>query len=162
MNTCDVCSWGPVTTCLFIVTFLGDIWLWVGQYAVVGRRTNQSWSFQDTEKALSYCSNHSVWTSKWNSYNCWYGQVLNSLIFISRKFKPTKHKLLQYLAPVIIKSPCIFLGDMNAFYIIPGTNSKCTSISSTQLISMTAMQRVFLITVTVSLSLWGVQNFIFW
>lgn len=139
-----VCSWGPVTTCLFIVTFLGDIWLWVGQYAVVGRRTNQSWSFQETEKALSYCSNHSVWTSTWSPYNCWYGQVLSSLMFISLKFKSTKHKLLQYVAPVITKCPCIFLRDMNAFYMIPRTNSKHASISSKQLISMTAIQFVFL------------------
>jgi len=66
-------------------------------------------------------------------------------MFISPKFKPTKHKLLQYVAPVITKRPCNFLRDMNAFYMIPRTNSKHASICSTQLISMTAMQHVFLV-----------------
>jgi len=65
-------------------------------------------------------------------------------MFISLKFKSTKHKLLQYVAPVITKCPCIFLRDMNAFYMIPRTNSKHASISSKQLISMTAIQFVFL------------------
>jgi len=66
-------------------------------------------------------------------------------MFISMKFKPTKHKLLQYVAPVTTKCPCIFLGAMNALYMIPRTNNKHTSISSTQLTSMTAMQYVFLV-----------------
>lgn len=54
------------------MSVLGNIRLWVGQYVIMGRRTDQSWSFKKKEKALSCCSNHSVWIWKRRSDNCWY------------------------------------------------------------------------------------------